>query len=156
MNSAAVRAITAFASGGCERSATATSRATTPVAAAASRVPAATARDVLDQLVGDPVERLCVLHDRDGQIEGGQQLGLVGAFVGRAQAGSHRGQVHADTEATLPREFERGPWTERAIKVQVQLRLGHARDQVARPGLRGQVMTTHNPIVRQRTALAAT
>jgi hypothetical protein len=40
--------------------------------------------------------------------------------------------------------------------VQVQLSLGHARDEVARRGFPGQVMTTHNPIVRQRTAPAPT
>ena len=89
--------MTAFASGGCERSATAISRTTTPVAVDCitragddggdarpqiqpvrdmeQRAPAdlgvarSVGGNVENELVGDPIQRFLVLHDRDREVE---------------------------------------------------------------------------------------
>ncbi len=111
-------AISRFRSGGCERSATAMSRISTPVAAAPrprardhrrdpvpQREPALRVqrrrpadlgvarpvrRHVLDQLVRDALQRLGVLHQRDRQVEGAQQLELALAADRSDQAVAHR------------------------------------------------------------------
>ena len=110
------RPASTFAAGSCERSAVQMRRTTVPVLAAASRAPAQTAAipsaserprghveqrspadlDVadavgglrLDELGGDPLERLGVLHQGDRQVERAQQLGLVGARHRRDERGA--------------------------------------------------------------------
>ena len=99
--------------------------------------------DVLDKLVGDALDRGRVLHQRDRQVEGSQQLRLVGDLGGRLQAARHRVEIHALVEAAFPRQLERGRRSERAVEVQMQLGLGHPREKVGR---------AHDPIVRQSTA----
>ena len=139
------------------------SRTTVPVRAAASRAPAHTAAipsaerqpagdveqrapadlDVadavgglgLDELGGDPLERLGVLHERDRQVERAEQLGLVGARHRRDERGAPcpASRVGASIAARA-RQLERGVDPERAVEVEVELGLGHRLDQ-ARGGV---------------------
>ena len=110
-------------------------------------------RDVLDQLARDARQRLLVLHDRDGQIEGAQQLGLVAAALRRDQPLAHGSQVHALVEAALSCELERRLRPQAPVEVEVQLGLGHAREKVAQFASR-RFALPHAPIVRQRAAAA--
>ncbi len=99
---------------------------------------------VLDQLAGASLQRLGVLQQRDGQVEGAQQLGLVTTASRSDQPLTHgrgvRGHV-GDAVLPRPRELKRGGWAQRAVEVEVQLRLGHgtepARAWVDRSGPSG-------------------
>ena len=83
------------------------------------------------QLGGDPLERLRVLHQRDRQVEGAQQLGLVGAALGRNERPVHPGPVRWGVDAARARQLEGRVHPDRAIEVQVKLRLGHRFEQPA-------------------------
>ena len=83
------------------------------------------------QLGGDPLERLRVLHQRDRQVEGAQQLGLVGAALGRDERPVHPGPVRRGVDAARARQLERRVHPDRAVEVQVELRLGHRFEEPA-------------------------
>ena len=93
----------------------------------------------LDQLGGDPLERLGVLHQRDRQVERAQQLGLVAARHRRDERARHPGPVVGRLDPAGAGEVERGLDAQRAIEMEVQLGLRHGLDQASerRPG-RGQ------------------
>ena len=157
-----------FAAGSCERSAVQISRTTVPVRAAAAagagadrgdpvgqrqpagdveqRAPAdldvadAVGRLGLDQLGGDPLERLGVLHQRDRQVERAQQLGLVGARHRRDERRRHPGPVARRVDPARPGELERGVDPERAVEVEVELGLGHRLDQARGSGGAGRAV----------------
>ena len=144
-----------FASGGCERMRVAMSRTSTPVRLAAARAPrqvaSTTCRPVrpfcdveqrrpADLHVADVARRalsstrspairsmrLRVLHQRDREVERAQQLGLVVALLGRDEGAAHPGQGGAARRgAASPGDVERRVGPERAVEVEVELRLGH-------------------------------
>ena len=154
---AAVSASSTFASGSWERSAVQISRTVVPVRAAASAAPAQTAAipsasgqaaghvqqrtpadldvaDVvgrlrLDELGGDPLEGLGVLHQGDRQVERAQELGLRRAGHRRDERSRHAGPVARGVDAAGPGELDRGVHAQRAVEVEVELGLGHRPDE---------------------------
>ena len=106
-------------------------------------VPGALGSDVLDELSSTACQRGGVLEQRDGQLEGPQQVGLVAAAWGRHEASSHGCQIGRHVRADDPRgvrQLERGLRTQRAIEMEMQLRLGHG--QQPRPA--GRPRTAHD------------
>ena len=96
------------------------------------------------QLGGDPLERLRVLHQRDRQVEGAQQFGLVGAALGRNERPVHPGPVRRGVDAARARQLERRVHPDRAVEVQVELRLGHRFEQAS------DRLASHRPMLRFR------
>ena len=89
------------------------------------------ARLVLDEVARDPVDRLVVLHEGDREVEGLEQLGLVGRLVGPDEDASHAGEGRRGVDAPRAGDVERGVDPERAVEVEVQLGLGHRSDERA-------------------------
>ena len=85
---------------------------------------------VFDHLVGDLLDRLGGLEQRDGEVEPLEELleivGIVHHHV-PPQRIRLRGREY---EARIPGEVNHGAWPERPVEVDVQLRLGKPRDQV--------------------------
>ena len=108
------------------------------------------------QLGGDPLECLRVLHQRDRQVEGAQQLGLVGAALGRDERVVHPCPAGRGIHAASARQLERGVHPDRTIEVEMELRLGHRFQQPAeRPAGDardggGGVWVGHRPMLRFR------
>ena len=102
------------------------------------------ARLVLDHVERDPLERVGVLHEGDREVERGEQLGLVGDLVRRhedvAHPGERVGRIHLSGAGDLQRRFD----PERAIEVQVELRLGHRAHERAQ-----------GPLVERHAAMVA-
>ena len=83
----------------------------------------------LDEVGGDPLEGLGVLHEGDRQVEGAEELGLVRP-PGRAdQRGGHAlprgGRIDAAGASQLQRRVD----PERAVEMEVELRLRHPLDE---------------------------
>ena len=92
----------------------------------------AVGRDVLDQLVGDA-------RDRRPRPASARWAGRrpPGAAPGRLpgegpKTRGHRGQVHAFVEAAFAGQLERRRRPQRPIEVEMQLRLGHPREESGR------------------------
>ena len=183
-NRDAVSARPTLSAGSWERRAEQIRRTVVPVRAAASRRPATNRRDpvgerqpardvqqrppadldVADvvrglrdhQLGGDPLERLRVLHQRDRQVEGAQQFGLVGAALGRNERPVHPGPVRRGVDAARARQLEGRVHANRAVEVQVELCLGHRFEEPAElpagdaGGGGGWVWVGHRPMLRFR------
>jgi hypothetical protein len=106
----------------------------------------------VDQLRGDPFERLGVLHERDRQVEGAEQLGLVGAPLGRDERVEHAGPGRRRRYAAGPGQVERRVDAQRAVEVEMELGLGHRLDEPAQGGARQSVggRFGHHPMLRSR------
>ena len=61
----------------------------------------------LDQLGGDPLERLGVLHQRDRQVERAEQLGLVAAALRRDERAEHPGPRRRRVDAARRGQLQR-------------------------------------------------
>ena len=159
----AASASATLSSGSCERIAVQIRRTSTSCSPAASFAPRATAsmtvrrgeaaRGVerrgpadlevadalaglrLDQLAGDPLESLRVLHQLDRQAKGAEELGLVAAGHRGDQLAPHPLDVPRRVDAPGPGEIERRLDPERAVEMEVELRLRHRREPGA--SLRG-------------------
>ncbi len=88
----------------------------------------------LDQLGADAVQGLGVLHERDGQVEGLEQLGLGGARHRRDERSRHAQPVAGRIDAAGPCQLQGRIDPQRAVEVQVQLGLGHRLDEAAAGG----------------------
>ena len=92
-------------------------------------VPRPVGGNVLDQLVGDARDRRRVLHQRDRQLEGLQELRLV-CHLGRGlQSRGDRREVHPLVEAALACQLERRRRPQRPVEVEMQLRFWHPREE---------------------------
>ncbi len=83
----------------------------------------------LDQLGRDALERLGVLEERDREVEGAEQLGLVGAGHRGDERGRHPGPRPRRVHAPGARKLERRGDAERAVEVEMQLRFRHRLDE---------------------------
>ncbi len=102
-------------------------------------------RDILDELAGAALERAGILQQRDGQVEGPQQIDLVETARRRHEPGPHgvegirglevSGSIDAGAQVQAlcsagPQQLERGLGAQRAVEVEVQLRLGHGQQPI--------------------------
>ena len=105
----------------------------------------------LDELGGDPLERLGVLHQGDRQIEGAQQLGLRCARHRRDQRVRHAEPVARSIDVARAREVQGGVDTQRAVQVEMELGLGHGLEQAAERGAgHGRFRVGHGSMLRFR------
>jgi len=58
------------------------------------------------QLLGGAIERLCVLQERDRQIECAQQVGLIGAALRSDEGGAHPCPIPRGVNVARCRKFE--------------------------------------------------
>jgi len=82
-----------------------------------------------DELGRDPLERIGVLHEPNREIEGPEELGLVGADRRRDERGAHPGHGLRRVDAAGPGELDRGVDSNGAIEVEMELRLRHSQDE---------------------------
>ena len=91
------------------------------------------ARLVLDEVSRDALDGLGVLHQGDREVEGLEQLGLVGRLVGPDEHAPHAGERRGGVDPAGAGDVERRVDPERAVEVEVELGLGHrARDRAHR------------------------
>jgi hypothetical protein len=98
------------------------------------RVARAVAGHVFHELGGGPLEGVGVLEQGHRKVEGPQQLRLVAAVRRRHEARAQRGDIEAVRQSgrsAIECQLEGGLEPQRAIEVEVQLRLGHGRQPPA-------------------------
>ena len=89
------------------------------------RVPDVVEGLVLDEVGGRALERIGILHQRDRQVEREQQLCLVRRLGWPDEDAAHALERAGGVDSAGAGDLERGVDAQRAVQVEVQLRLGH-------------------------------
>ena len=91
------------------------------------------ARRVLHHLVGDPLDRLGALEQRDGVLEPLEIVLEIGRVVHQHEpAELHSGPVSGSANPACAGQLDHRLRPERAVEMGVQLRLGQPADQLTR------------------------